>query len=102
MKSYIFMNKFIAAESQCTHQSIGQVSGFSIRYPDCSSLSKSLLGIVGYGVPPRVINSNSTTPYDHLEGNKYHKLKILQRSCAHDIQTGHESFSNVQPVFANF
>ena len=52
-----------------TYTSKLQFSGFSIRYPSLSNLNKSLFGIPGYGLPPKVTISHNTIPNDQLEIN---------------------------------
>lgn len=48
--------------SSCVH-----VEGLSIRWPSFSSLNSSSTGTPGYGEPPRVKISQSSTPNDQLQ-----------------------------------
>lgn len=47
------------------YSSCVQLAGLSILWPSFSSLNSSSTGIPGYGDPPRVKISHSSTPYDH-------------------------------------
>lgn len=51
----------------CTHRSWVQFAGLSIRWPSFRSLKSSSTGIPGYGDPPKVKISHSSTPKDQLE-----------------------------------
>lgn len=59
----------------CTHSSSVQAAGLSIRCPSFSSLNSSSTGMPGYGDPPRVKISQSSTPYDHLERGEASQIR---------------------------
>lgn len=58
-----------------THRSWVQLAGLSIRWPSFKSLKSSSTGIPGYGDPPKVKISHSSTPKDQLE-TKERSLKF--------------------------
>lgn len=60
---------------QYTHKSWVQFAGLSIRWPSFKSLKSSSTGIPGYGDPPKVKISHSSTPKDQLE-TKERSLKF--------------------------
>ena len=49
----IFLFTTIIEASLATYMISGQLSGFSIRYPDFKSLNNFSKGTLGYGVPPK-------------------------------------------------
>lgn len=53
-----------------SHSSWVHVEGRSMRWPSFSSLNSSSTGTPGYGEPPRVKISQSSTPKDHLDQRK--------------------------------
>lgn len=60
-----------------THSSWVHVEGRSIRWPSFSSLNSSSTGTPGYGEPPRVKISQSSTPKDHLDHTKEHSTSFF-------------------------
>lgn len=85
-----------------THRSWVQLAGLSIRWPSFKSLKSSSTGIPGYGDPPKVKISHSSTPKDQLE-TKERSLKFNEFfffSTPH-IPSPLLCFISVQPCIAN-
>lgn len=64
-----------------SHSSWVHVEGRSMRWPSFSSLNSSSTGTPGYGEPPRVKISQSSTPKDHLEQRKGDSTSFFTILC---------------------
>lgn len=85
-----------------THRSWVQFAGLSIRWPSFKSLKSSSTGIPGYGDPPNVKISHSSTPKDQLE-TKERSLKFNEFffQVPPHIPSPPLGFISVQPCIAN-